>query len=125
MSSLAPGLHGEASRTVTHDLTAEAVGSGTVPVFSTPSLLAMMEDAAVAAIAGALEPGQTTVGVYAELEHLAASPAGASVRATASLVSVGSRILEFSCEAFDGDRLIGRARHRRAIVNREQFLSRL
>jgi len=96
-----------------------------VPVFSTPSLLAMMEDAAVAAIDGALEPGSTTVGVYAELEHLAASAVGASVRASASLVNVGSRVLEFTCEAFEGDRLIGRARHRRAIVNREKFLSRL
>jgi predicted thioesterase len=110
---------------VTPDLTAEAVGSGTVPVFSTPSLLAMMEDAAVAAVGSCLADGDTTVGVYAELEHLAASAVGASVRATATLVSVDGRIVEFTCEAYDGHRLIGRARHRRAIVNREAFLARL
>jgi fluoroacetyl-CoA thioesterase len=125
MTELAPGLRGEASRTVTPDHTAEAVGSGTVPVFSTPSLLAMIEDAAVAALREALDPESTTVGVYAELEHLAASKVGARVRASAELVAVDGRVLEFACEAFDGETLIGRARHRRAIVNREKFLSRL
>lgn len=124
-SGLEPGLRGEAARTVTAELTAEALGSGTVPVLGTPALLAMMEDAAVAAVAARLEQGTTSVGTWAELEHLAASKVGASVRAAAELVAVDGRELEFVCEAYEGDTLIGRARHRRVVVDRERFLARL
>lgn len=125
MSDLAPGLRGEATRTVTPELTAERLGSGDVPVFGTPALLAMIEDAAVAAVAGQLDPGATTVGTWAEIDHLGASKLGAEVRASAELVAVDGRVLEFACEAFDGDRVIGRARHRRAVLDRERFLARL
>lgn len=124
MSHLTPGLRGEARRIVTEDLTAERLGSGSVPVFGTPALLAMMEDAAVDAVRGAIEDGKTTVGVWAELDHLAASRVGASVRASAELTGIDGRILEFACRAYEGEKLIGRARHRRTIVDREKFLAR-
>jgi fluoroacetyl-CoA thioesterase len=125
MSELAVGLRGTATRTVTEDLLASSLGSGAVPVFATPALLAMIEDAAASSVAPLLDEGAVTVGVWVELEHIAASKPGAHVRATAELTDVDGRTLEFRCEAYDGDVLIGRARHRRAVVDRERFLSRL
>jgi predicted thioesterase len=104
--------------------TAVALGSGDVPVFGTPAVLALMEQAACAAIAGALERGQTSVGVRADIEHLAASRVGAEVVATAELVSADGRSLEFDCEVAEGTTIVARARHERAIVDRERFLAR-
>lgn len=118
---LAPGLRGEARRTVTDALTAEALGSGDVPVLGTPAVLALIEEAAVAAVRGALDGGQTTVGSWVELEHLAPSRVGAEVRATAELVAVEGRRLEFSCEAYEAETLVARARHRRVVVDRARF----
>lgn len=121
----APGLHGEARRIVGDDATAIALGSGDVPVLGTPAVLALIEEAACAAVNGALEDGRTSVGTWVELEHLAPSKVGAEVVATADLTRVDGRSLEFSCEAHDGETLVARARHRRAVVDRERFLGRL
>lgn len=123
MAAFAVGMRGEAERVVTESLTAARLGSGSVPVLGTPALLAMMEDAAVSAVAPALAEGTTTVGVWVELEHLAPSHVGARVRATAVLSNVERRTLLFDCEAFDGETRIGRARHKRAVVNVERFLA--
>lgn len=123
MSTLQPGLRGEARRIVTDDLTAIRLGSGDVPVFGTPALLALLEEASLAALHGSLEEEMTTVGMWVELEHLAPSRVGAEVRGFAHLDAVDGRTLEFSCEAYDGDTLIGRARHRRALVKRARFES--
>ncbi|HEX9774177.1 MAG TPA: thioesterase family protein [Actinomycetota bacterium] len=119
------GATGEASRTVREQDTATAVGSGEVPVFSTPMLCALIEDAAVAAVAGALPEGAVSVGTRIELDHLKASAVGARVRATARVTSVEGRAIGFACEAFEGDTLIGRATHTRAVVDRARFLERL
>ncbi|MGH2727244.1 MAG: thioesterase family protein [Actinomycetota bacterium] len=119
------GLRGEARRTVTPELTADAMGSGDVPVFATPAVLGLMEDAACHALREALPEGVTSVGVWVELEHLAPSKVGAEVVAVAELLEAKGRTLEFACEARDGDRVVARARHRRAIVDRERFLGRL
>ncbi|MCA1833622.1 MAG: thioesterase family protein [Actinomycetota bacterium] len=123
MSEIVAGMHGEASRHVTEELTAERLGSGSVAVFGTPALLAMIEDAAVDAVSASVSDGMTTVGTWVELEHLAPSRVGARVRATATLTGIDGKRLEFECEAFEGDVLIGRARHRRALVNVERFLA--
>jgi fluoroacetyl-CoA thioesterase len=123
-AALSAGLRGEAGRVVTADLTAEALGSGDVPVLGTPAVLALMEEAACAAIDSALEDGATSVGIWAELEHLAPSMVGATVTATAELTAVDGRTLAFSCEAREGSTVIARAKHRRAIVDRERFLGR-
>ena len=119
------GTRGEARRTVTTAITADALGSGDVPVLGTPAVLALVEEAACAAVAGALEEGRTSVGTWVELEHLAPSKVGAEVIATAELTGVDGRVLDFTCEVRDGERVIARARHRRAIVDREKFLGRL
>jgi predicted thioesterase len=120
--SLSAGLRGEARKLVTDDLTAVRLGSGDVPVFGTPALLALIEEAAVTALRGALPDDSTSVGVHVELDHLLPSRVGAEVRALATLTMVEGRSLTFECEAYDGDTLIGRAQHRRAVVDRERFL---
>jgi predicted thioesterase len=120
---LAPGLRGTATRTVTADLTARALGSGDVPVLGTPAVLALIEQAACAAVAGALSEEVTSVGAWAEVEHLAPTRPGAQVTATAVLVSVNGRRLEFTAETHEGDRLVARARHRRVIIDRAKFLA--
>ncbi|MBI4729118.1 MAG: hypothetical protein HY775_06395 [Acidobacteria bacterium] len=118
---LAPGLRGAAARLVTRDLTAERLRSGDVPALGTPAVLALIEEAAVAAVAGALPPGLTTVGGWVELSHLAPSAVGARVDAAAELIAVDGRTLEFECRAHDGGRLIATARHRRVVVDRARF----
>jgi fluoroacetyl-CoA thioesterase len=122
---LALGLRGEARRVVGDDATAIALGSGDVPVLGTPAVLALIEEAACAAVNSALEEGRTSVGTWVELEHLVPSKVGAEVTATAELTGVDGRTLEFSCEAREGHTLVARARHRRAVVDRERFLGRL
>ncbi|MGZ6527438.1 MAG: thioesterase family protein [Actinomycetota bacterium] len=118
---LTTGLMGEARRVVTDELTAIHLGSGDVPVFGTPALLALIEEAAVAAVHDALPDGSTSVGARVELEHLAPSRVGVEVRALARLIAVDGRALTFECEAYEGDKLIGRATHRRIIVERARF----
>ncbi len=120
-SSLEPGLTGEARRVVTPDQTARALGSGDVEVYGTPALLALIEEACVAAVHLALPEGTTSVGMRAELDHLAPSRVGAEVRALARLTAIDKKRLTFEAEAYDGDTLIGRATHIRAVADRSRF----
>lgn len=114
-------MTGEALRTITSEMTAIALGSGDVAVFGTPALLALIEEAACAALRNTLAAEMTSVGTWVELEHLAPSRVGAEVRAIARITTVDGRALTFACEAYDGETLIGRATHRRAIVKRARF----
>ena len=119
------GLRGETRRVVSAENTAEALGSGDVPVFGTPAVLALIEEAAVDAIRAHLPEGATSVGSWVELEHLGPSKVGAEVVATAELTAVEGRVLHFACEAHDGNRLVATAKHRRSLVDRDRFLSRV
>ena len=125
MSDIQVGAAGRAERTVTPDATAKSFGSGLVPVFATPALVGLMEQAAVEAIASSLEPGQTSVGTRIEVSHLAATPIGDSVRAEAVVVAVEGRRLVFDVTAWDSVEKIGEGRHERAIVSRDRFLARV
>jgi predicted thioesterase len=124
VSELAVGLRGRASLRVTPQHTAGAWGSGDVPVYGTPSLVALLETAAVKAVAGKLDPGETTVGTWIEVSHLAATPVGAEVSAEAELVGVEGRKLTFTIVAHDDRNKIGECRHQRVIVSRERFLAK-
>ena len=104
-------------------MTAERLGSGDVPVLGTPAVLALVEAAAVAAVATAVAPGQTTVGSSVQLEHLAPTAIGATVTATVALVNVDGRRLAFSFEVTDANGPIARGSHARVIVDRERFLA--
>ena len=118
---LAPGLVGNRSLRVTDSDTAQAVGSGEVRVLATPRVVALAEAATVAAVAGVLEAGTTSVGTRVELDHLAPSPVGADVAATAELVEVSGRRLTFTVRVKQDGREVARGRITRAVVDRARF----
>ncbi|MBO5801011.1 MAG: thioesterase family protein [Alistipes sp.] len=105
--------------------TAEFIGSGDMAVLATPAMVALMENAAMLAVALHLEEGETTVGSMISTSHLKPSKIGASISAVAELTAIEGRKLSFKISAYDGDTLIGEGEHVRFIVNREKFLSKL
>ena len=120
------GLEASLSHRVIPEDCADALGSGYLPVLATPRLLAWCEAATVAAVAGALGPGQTSVGTRIQLEHSRASPVGALLAVRAHLVHVDGRLLRFEVVAEDGDSaMVGHGEVTRVVVDRERFLSRL
>lgn len=122
--TLDPGLTGEASVSVTDDLTAGKLGSGDVPVYSTPALIALLESAAIDALKGRLPEGHTSVGISLNVRHLAATPVGMTVQARATLVTVDGRRLVFEVAAWDAVEKIGEGTHERFIVNKARFEAR-
>lgn len=122
---LHPGITGTASIVVTADKTALALGSGNVNVFSTPAMIALLEGAAVEALRSYLLDGQTSVGTTVNIKHVAATPVGMMVTATAKLKEVDGRRLVFEVSASDEVELIGEGIHERFIVDRERFESRV
>ena len=121
---LAAGLTAELTTTVERAALASTVGSGGLDVFSTPSLIALMENAARSAVEPLLPPDQTTVGVRVDVRHLAASPPGELVRARAELTEVDGRRLVFHVEAFDSHEKIGEGTHERMVVDPARLLAR-
>jgi predicted thioesterase len=120
-----PGLRAELTLVVSDGDTAVAARSGDVPVLATPRLLALCEEASVAAVEGHLEPGRTTVGMRVQLEHLAPTAVGGSVRAEAILEEVDGPRLTFKVSAHDKRGLVGVGRVTRVIVSTERFLEKL
>ncbi|KAB1909473.1 thioesterase family protein [Micromonospora sp. AMSO31t] len=123
-SPFAPGLTARVELTVTDTDTAQAVGSGDVPVLGTPRVLALAEAATVAATATRLPSGSTTVGTRVELEHRAATPVGRTVAARAELVKVDGRRLTFEVIVTDGNEVVATGRVERALVDRQRFVER-
>jgi len=121
---LQPGITGEERVLVTPDNTASAHGSGAVPVFATPALVALMEKAARLSVQPALAPGQTTVGTRVEIRHLAATPEGMTVTARSELVAVEGKRLVFKVEASDEVETVGTGTHERYVVWEESFLKK-
>jgi fluoroacetyl-CoA thioesterase len=119
------GLTGSVEHVVSQQDTAEALGSGDVPVLGTPRVVALVEAATVAALAGRLADGETSVGTRVDLEHLRPSSVGAKVRAEATLERVEGARLEFAVAVTEGGRDVARGRVERMIVSRTKFLSRL
>jgi fluoroacetyl-CoA thioesterase len=122
MAALEPGLAATVRQVVSEEDTAEAIGSGDVPVLATPVVLMLVERAAVAAVAPHLEPATTTVGARVGLDHLSPTPVGARVSATARLDTVEGRRLRFSFEVSDARGVVARGIHIRVIVGRDAFL---
>ncbi len=119
------GSRGASTLVVAPEDTARAFGSGNVPVFSTPRMVGLMEQAAVKAIAAHLDPGETSVGTRGDIAHLAATPVGMEVRAEARLVEVNGRVLKFEVVAYDAQEKIGEGTHERAIIDERRFLDRV
>ena len=124
MGNIKPGLTGETERIVTEHDTAERWGSGLVPVFGTPSLVGLMENAAVEALEGQLPPGQTSVGGRMDVRHLAPTPVGMRVHARAELLEVEGSRLVFRVEAWDAVEQIGKATHERFVIDQEAFIAK-
>ena len=110
---------------VDESATAVALGSGDLLVLGTPKVVALCEEAAVAAIGGSIDAGATTVGTRISLDHLAPTALGGSVVASATLVAVDRRRLEFDVSVSEGDRIVARGTHTRLIVDRQRFLEGL
>lgn len=119
------GLTFTSTTVVDNANTAVALGSGDMEVFATPAMVALMENAAMNAVAPHLEAGQTTVGTEVSTTHIKASALGATITATATLTAIEGRKLTFAVTAHDGDNIIGEGTHTRFIVDRERFLSKL
>lgn len=118
------GLKGTVKETVNENITAEKVGSGSLPVFATPMMVAVMEKAACKALENSLDEGSTTVGTKVDVEHVAATPVGMEVTVTATVTAVDGRKISFSVEAFDEAGLIGKGAHDRFVVNAEKFTAK-
>ena len=126
MSTVQIGASFTVHKTVTDELTAAAVGSGALPVFGTPFMLGMMENAALQCLQQFLDDGQGSVGTHLDVSHDAPTPVGMEVRAEAEILSVSEngRMVEFAVRAWDACGLIGQGVHTRAVIRRERFLAK-
>ncbi|MCI9466299.1 MAG: thioesterase family protein [Ruminiclostridium sp.] len=121
---LQAGLSHEITFSVTPELSAKAVGSGTLEVLATPIMIARMEQAAWMAVAPALEADSGTVGTLMNVKHLSPTPLGMSVTCRAELVAVDNRRLVFQVTARDAQGTVGEGTHERAIIQNERFLAK-
>ncbi len=121
---LSVGIKGNLERTVTPERTAEAMGSGQLPVFATPAVVALAEETAWKSVAPELEEGQGTVGTLMELSHIAATPLGMKVRCETELIEIDRRRLVFSVKVYDEKEKVADGRHERFIVDNGKFLSK-
>jgi predicted thioesterase len=121
MTALQPGLSATMTQMVSDSMLASYVGSGLVDVFATPELALLLEKAAVAALKDHLPPGKTSVGAVLNFQHLAPTPVGMTVTATATLTSIDGRKLTFAISARDEVEPIAKGTHTRFIVDAAKF----
>jgi predicted thioesterase len=119
------GLKHTSEQTVNEALTAMQMGSGDLPVFATPAMMALMENAAMMAVANELPEGCTTVGGHIESSHLRPSKVGEKVSAVAEVTKVDGKKIEFKVAAYSGETLLGEGTHLRSVVDKEKFISKL
>ena len=118
------GAIGLSRMTVRHGDTAIALGSGDVPVLGTPAVIALAENATIAALAEFLEQSETTVGVRIEIDHSATASVGDEVVATAKVSSVEGKRIIFDVECHSGTRLVAQGTITRVLVDRVSFIAR-
>lgn len=122
---LETGLKHTSEQTVSEALTAMQMGSGDLPVFATPAMLALMENAAMMAVANNLPEGCTTVGGHIESSHLRPSKIGEKVSAVAEVTKIDGKKIVFRVAAYSGETLLGEGTHLRFVVEKEKFISKL
>ena len=122
---LEKGLKATSKVVVSEENTARVMGSGDMAVFATPAMVALMENAAMAAVAAELPEGSTTVGLEMNCSHIKPSKLGATITATAVLTAVEGRKLTFTVGASDEQGIIGEGVHVRFVVDRERFMAKL
>ncbi len=125
LPGVVPGLSGNASLIVDAARTAVALGSGSVPVFGTPALIVLMEQAALDCVETLLPPGQISLGTQVNVDHVAPTAVGEAVTARAELVAVEGKTLTFALTAHEGAKLVGRGTHVRAVVDRQRFMAKV
>lgn len=118
------GMKGEASSLVEREDTALEVGSGSLLVYATPCMVALMEGAACEAISQSLPEDKTSVGVELNIKHLSATPVGLSVRAEAEVTAIEGSMITFQITAYDEAGVIGEGTHKRAILSTQRFLDK-
>ncbi|RHR08995.1 dihydrolipoamide acyltransferase [Pseudoflavonifractor sp. AF19-9AC] len=122
--SVSVGMKGRCEATVDESLTAQAAGSGTLPVFATPWMCALMEKAAWTAVAPGLGEGESTVGTKLSISHVSATPVGLKVWAESEVTLVDGKRIEFTVSAYDEKGLIGSGTHERFVVTDQRFLTK-
>lgn len=122
--SITVGLKGRSDTVVTPSNTADAVGSGLVPVFATPYMIALMENAAAGALLPYLAEDEGSVGTHLDVSHDAATPIGMKVWAEAEVTAVEGKKITFLVSAFDEAGPIGKGTHERFIIKPERFLAK-
>ncbi len=125
MEALTPGLRGSATLVVGEEHTAPRIGSGRVHVLATPVMINLFEAAALDAIERLLPPGHQSLGTLLNVRHIAATPVGMRVTASAEVVGVEGRTVRFRVEAHDERDLIGDGTHERVVVNVAKFDQRV
>ena len=120
------GTKFQLEQVVTNELTAAAVGSGLLPVFGTPYMIGLMENAAQSVLGVFLEEGQGSVGTHLDIKHTAPTPVGMKVwvEAEVTAVSENGKMVDFVLKAWDEKGPIGEGTHTRAIINNERFLAK-
>lgn len=121
---LQPGMKRQQEMIVTAEKSAEAMGSGTLPVFATPAMVALMEETAWKCVSDELEEGSSTVGTSLNIKHIAATPVGMKVRCEAVLTEVEGRRLVFSVDVYDASGKVGEGLHERFIIFNEKFTAK-
>ena len=119
------GREGVATVRVTRETTADAYGNRGLQVFATPALVALFERAAIAALAGQLEPGEATVGSVVRITHRAPTPIGGTVTARARVRAVEGSQVWFDVEAHDGAENVGDGEHLRIVIDEARFMRRI
>ncbi|MCM1176168.1 MAG: thioesterase family protein [Bacteroidales bacterium] len=122
---LKTGLKNSIDQVVTEELTASHIGSGTVKVFSTPMMIALMERTCRTCVKPYLEDGQETVGTHVNVSHISSTPVGMTVRAECELIDIDRRKLTFKVAAYNEKGLIGEGLHERFIIDVDRFQSKL
>ncbi|MBQ8614446.1 MAG: thioesterase family protein [Ruminiclostridium sp.] len=118
-------MRGQQSEIVTNDKTAAEMGSGTLPVYATPAMIALMEKTAMLSVAAELSEGEATVGTKLEISHLAACGLGSKINCESTLAEIDRKRLVFEVCAYEGETLIGKGIHERFIINTEKFMSKV
>lgn len=118
------GMKGEAFTDVERSDTAAEVGSGSLLVYATPCMIALMEGAACAALENAVPDEKTTVGIELNVRHTAATPVGMEVRAEAEVTEIEGSIITFAVTAYDESGKIGEGTHKRALITTQRFLDK-
>ena len=118
---LKEGITGHQETIVTVENTAKTMKSGTLDVFATPAMIALMEQTAYESVAGELEEGYGTVGTMLNVKHVSATPLGMKVTCESTLTKTDGRALTFEVKAFDERGLIGEGTHERFLVQNEKF----